>query len=79
MKYLVYATRNGAENKSRSEAQRRGCGPITTHWWDVVEGETGDFAVIIHEKAGEEDNLSAADRARFNPSFKRKPTEDKVS
>lgn len=46
---------------------------MTTHWWDVIEGEAGDFAVVVPEKPREEENLSAADKARFNPSFKRKP------
>lgn len=72
MKFLVYATRGGAENKSRSEAQKRNCGPVTTHWWDIVEGESGNFAVAIAEKDGEEANLSPSDKSRFDPSFKPK-------
>lgn len=77
MKFMVYATRAGAENRSRAEAVRRGCGPVTTQWWGVVEGETGDFACAIPEKPGEEDNLSAADRSRLSTTFTRKPPEKK--
>lgn len=75
MKHLVYVTLTGADNRSRSEAQRRNCGPVTTHWWDVVEGEAGDFGVVIPDKPGEEDNLSANDRTRLSTTFKRKPPE----
>ncbi len=75
MKHLVYVTRAGADNRSRSEAQRRNCGPVTTHWWDIVEGEAGDFACTIPEKPGEESNLSTADRTRLSTTFKRKPPE----
>lgn len=78
MKFLVYATRTGADNRSRAEAQRRGClpGNVTTHWWEVIEGEAGDFACVVPEKAGEEDNLSAADRSRLKATFSRKPPEE---
>lgn len=79
MKCLVYTTRTGAENRSRAEAQRRNCGPVTTHWWEVVEGAAGDFGVVILPRPGEEANLSAADRSRLNAAFVRKvlkePTE----
>jgi hypothetical protein len=75
MKHLVYVTLTGADNRSRSEAQRRNCGPVTTHWWEVVEGADGSFACTIPEKPGEEDNLSAADRARLSTTFTRKPPE----
>jgi hypothetical protein len=74
MKYLNYATRVGAENRSRAEATRRGCQPgnVTTHWWDVVEGVDGTFSCAIPDRFGEEDNLSAADRGRLSSTFQRK-------
>lgn len=74
MKHLVYVTLTGADNRSRSEAQRRNCGPVTTHWWEVVEGIDGGFACAIPEKPGEEDNLSANDRSRLSTTFTRKPS-----
>lgn len=75
MKHLVYATFAGADNRSRSEAQRRGCGPVTTHWWEVREGAAGDFACAIPDRPGEESNLSASDRSRLSTTFQPKPTE----
>lgn len=75
MKYMTYATRTGAENRSRTEAQRRNCGPVTTHWWDIVEGAAGDFACVIPDRTGEEDNMSASDRSRLKTTFNRKPPE----
>lgn len=76
-KYLVYVTRAGADNRSRAEAQRRGCGPdhVTQYWWEVIEGANGNFACAIPEKPGEEDNLSASDRSRLSATFTRKPPE----
>lgn len=76
MKFLPYVTRAGADNRSRSEAQRRNCGPVTTHWWDVVDGAAGDFACVLPDMPGEEDNLSAADRSRLSATFSRKSSEE---
>lgn len=75
MKFLVYVTRTGAENRSRSEAQRRNCGPATTHWWGVVEGAAGDFACEVPDDPAELEFMSAADRSRLKATFSRKPPE----
>lgn len=76
MKFMVYATRAGADNRSRSEAQRRKCGPVTTHWWDVIPGTDGNFALGIPDKPDEETNMTAADRSRLVATFSRKPLEE---
>jgi hypothetical protein len=74
MKFMVFPTQAAAIARSRAEAQARNCGPVTTHWWHVAEGETGDFAVVVNDRAGDEDNLTPADRAKVSASFKRKST-----
>lgn len=73
---LVYATRNGAENRSRAEAQRRGCGApgqVTQLWWHVAEGDDGQWGVVLMNDDKEDGNLSSADRARLKAAFKLKP------
>lgn len=75
MKYMVFPTQAAARARSRSEAQKRNCGPVTTHWWNIVEGATGDFAIEIADKPKEEDNLDASDRSKLNPAFVRKAQE----
>lgn len=73
MKFMVYATRTGAENRSRAEAQRRGCGPssVTQLWWDVVEGTDGSFACVIKDVEDEE-NMSSTDRNRLSTTFQQR-------
>lgn len=74
MKFMVYATRGGAENRSRAEAQRRGCGSdsVTQFWWEVVEGADGSFACIVGDNPDEHRNMSASDKNRLVDNFTRK-------
>jgi len=75
MKFISYPTQAAAIARSRAEAQTRKCGPVTTHWWDVVEGAAGDFAIRIPEKASEEVNLTTAEKGRLATTFNRKAPE----
>jgi len=47
MPYLVYASHSAAHDRSRREAEARGCDMVTTvYWWPVIEGPD-DAAVIV--------------------------------
>lgn len=70
-RFLVYATRAGAENRSRAEAQRRGCGTpdhVTQFWWEVEEGVAGDWAVVVPNAEADE-RLTPTDRSRLSLAF----------
>lgn len=47
MPYLIYSSHSAAHDRSRREAEARGCDMVgTTHWWPVVEGPD-DEAVMV--------------------------------
>jgi hypothetical protein len=45
MKELILASEKDAQDRSKSEAEKRGCGPVTTHWY-----ETDGAKLVIPEK-----------------------------
>jgi hypothetical protein len=56
MKYLIFSTKELAEQRDHEEAVRRGCEGTTQYWWGVAELTSG-FGLAVGEdplQAGEE-------------------------
>ena len=49
MKYLVFNTKQQAEDRSSQEAQARGCSSTTLYWWETKETKAGKWAVCIDD------------------------------
>ena len=47
MKYLVFNTKQQAQDRSAQEAQARGCSGVTKYWWTVKQTKAGKWALCI--------------------------------
>lgn len=60
--YLIVADKEAAIARSRAEAQRRGCGPITTHWWSWIEHPEDKRAALLMQDEEDKAALSVKDK-----------------
>ena len=54
MKYLIFETKEAAEQRDHEEAVRRGCTGTTQYWWGVTELESG-FGLAVGEDQLQDD------------------------
>ncbi len=47
MKYLLFNTKQEAQNRSAQEAQARSCSGTTKYWWTVKQTKAGKWALCI--------------------------------
>lgn len=60
--YLIVADKPTALDKSRQEALRRGCGPVTLYWWSVIEQPVTKAAALMIETPDDKVALTTVEK-----------------
>jgi len=60
--YLVVADLPTATSKSRAEALRRGCGPVTLYWWTTVVHPVSKAVALAFETTDDKVALTTLEK-----------------
>ncbi len=61
MRIIIFNNKEDAETRNKSEACDRGCSSVTSQWWRIQEGVSGEWALLIADDSVPENVITVND------------------